>query len=54
MPAGEWVKFEIDMTALLANQPDMNLATATIMFGNVASGYENRSAFNLDDFSITR
>ncbi len=54
MPAGEWVKLEIDMTALLANQPDMDLDNVNIKFGNVGATYDNRAVFNLDDFSVTR
>lgn len=45
MPAGEWVEFKISLEGT-------KYTNAIVKFGNMASNYTNRAAFNIDAFAL--
>lgn len=55
LPAGEWVRLELDVTKAKNAGTNINFsAVPYVAIGNVSATYENRSAFHVDNFRITR
>ncbi len=52
LPAKQWTKVTMWMANVKANKPDLDLTKVTVFYGNVASDYQNRSTFYLDDVTI--